>query len=47
MLQTTNNMITDQDASVLHQPSHMTDLNTSTVTNVADIINYVINIQGF
>jgi len=44
--QTTNNMITDQDTSILHQPSHVTDSNASTVTNVADIINHVINIQG-
>ena len=44
--QTTNNMITDQDVSVLHQPSHMTDSNASSVTNIADIINHMIDIQG-
>jgi len=46
MSQITNNMITDQDVSVLHQPSHVTDSNVSFITDVAAIINHVIDTQG-
>ncbi len=39
-------MITDQNMSVLHQPKHVIHSDASSVTNITDVLNHVINNQG-